>query len=233
MYLKSVRIENYKCFRESTHVELAPGVNVIVGRNNVGKSAVVEAMSLTFGNRPHRSERSAPRASTMNAPQSKVAFEIVVTAEEVAAFLRSRHGPTAIPASINVANDERDARKLVKSLTLANGILKGLRTDGLPTFDDTLFMGIYNVSQPGDSSRRRWHTLDLAANSELHAWSTTGVENDPPHRLDLQLYSHFLESCLYAFRAERMNVGGVPVRTQPYTHARRQQLAGNTELPSG
>ena len=56
MRLKSIRIRNYKGFRDSELIELGRNWTVVVGRNNAGKSALLEVFSVrTFGDKPHRS----------------------------------------------------------------------------------------------------------------------------------------------------------------------------------
>ncbi len=55
MHLSSFRVTNYKSFHDSEKVHFEPGFNVIVGRNNVGKTALSEAISLRFLDKPHRS----------------------------------------------------------------------------------------------------------------------------------------------------------------------------------
>ncbi|MFM9975451.1 MAG: AAA family ATPase, partial [Beijerinckiaceae bacterium] len=41
MYIKRLKIKNYKGFNESDWIEFGPGFNVIVGQNNSGKSALL------------------------------------------------------------------------------------------------------------------------------------------------------------------------------------------------
>lgn len=60
MHVANVRVRNYKGFADSGEVELAPGFNVVVGRNDAGKSAFLEAVSLSFEEQPHRSSATAP-----------------------------------------------------------------------------------------------------------------------------------------------------------------------------
>lgn len=55
MKFKSIQINSYKSFSESEEIQLSEGFNVIVGSNNVGKTALAEALSLRIQNRPHRS----------------------------------------------------------------------------------------------------------------------------------------------------------------------------------
>jgi hypothetical protein len=44
-------------------VHLAPGFNIVVGKNNVGKMALAEAMSLQFGDNAHCSLLTVPTPS--------------------------------------------------------------------------------------------------------------------------------------------------------------------------
>lgn len=60
MYLSKVQVNNYKSHLCSAALELTPGFNLITGQNNAGKTALLEALSLTFGSKPHRSLKTMP-----------------------------------------------------------------------------------------------------------------------------------------------------------------------------
>ncbi|MBN2499949.1 MAG: AAA family ATPase [Anaerolineales bacterium] len=60
MHILTAQVENYKSFLESEKIEFTPGFNVIVGKNNSGKTALVEALSLQFDKTPHRSIVTQP-----------------------------------------------------------------------------------------------------------------------------------------------------------------------------
>lgn len=47
MYVKNITLENYRSFCERTEISLSPGMNLILGENNSGKSSLLEAFSLT------------------------------------------------------------------------------------------------------------------------------------------------------------------------------------------
>ncbi len=47
MYLKSLQIKNFRCI-ETLTLEFEKGLNVIIGENNTGKSAVIDALRLSF-----------------------------------------------------------------------------------------------------------------------------------------------------------------------------------------
>ncbi|HAO09648.1 MAG TPA: chromosome segregation protein SMC, partial [Planktothrix sp. UBA8407] len=57
MYISKFQIFNYKSFKDSTLLEFKPGINVIIGQNNVGKTAFLEALELSFSDHPHKNIR--------------------------------------------------------------------------------------------------------------------------------------------------------------------------------
>ncbi|WP_437186529.1 ATP-dependent nuclease [Planctomicrobium sp. SH668] len=50
MYISRIRIQNYRCFKDST-IEFQPGLNVIIGENNSGKTTLLKALALVFDRR--------------------------------------------------------------------------------------------------------------------------------------------------------------------------------------
>ena len=47
LYVSKIRIQNFRCFNDVT-IEFNQGLNVIIGENNSGKTAILEAMKLVF-----------------------------------------------------------------------------------------------------------------------------------------------------------------------------------------
>lgn len=54
MYLSKFQLFNYKSFQDSGLLEFTPGINIIVGQNNAGKTALLESLTLNFSDVPHR-----------------------------------------------------------------------------------------------------------------------------------------------------------------------------------
>ena len=67
-HVSRVRIENYKCYRQ-IEVDLAPGINVVIGKNDAGKTALLEV--LAFAGKANAAPPSA------NGP-SRAHFELIV-----------------------------------------------------------------------------------------------------------------------------------------------------------
>jgi putative ATP-dependent endonuclease of OLD family len=54
MYISGFQLLNYKSFHDSGVLEFQPGITIIVGANNSGKTALLEALSQSFETSPHR-----------------------------------------------------------------------------------------------------------------------------------------------------------------------------------
>ena len=80
MYLSRFQLFNYKSFSNSGLLEFTPGINIVVGQNNVGKTALLEALTLNFTDIPHRSTKTLSKPSSYIDPQSKI--NITLTFEQ-------------------------------------------------------------------------------------------------------------------------------------------------------
>jgi predicted ATPase len=81
MWIKSFRVTNYKSFADSGEHPLARNMNVIVGQNNVGKTALLQAIAQRIEARPHRN--SGQRRETSPNPNSRIEIDFIATAQEL------------------------------------------------------------------------------------------------------------------------------------------------------
>lgn len=49
MYLHTLKLQNFRCFRDSQVIEFNKGLNVLVGENDSGKSAIIDAVRIVMG----------------------------------------------------------------------------------------------------------------------------------------------------------------------------------------
>ena len=87
MRICSFKIQNYKSFLEPRELTLEEGFNLIVGQNNVGKTALLEALSLNFVGKPHRSQLTAPTPTSVINPLSSALVKLAVSGTELRELL--------------------------------------------------------------------------------------------------------------------------------------------------
>jgi len=88
MYLSKFQLLNYKSFRDSRILEFKPGINIIVGPNNSGKTALLEALSLTFQNHIHKSARTFPSPLNVTNTYSGCQISLIVKREDIGYFIQ-------------------------------------------------------------------------------------------------------------------------------------------------
>lgn len=108
VWIEEVRIENYKCFHQEQVVKLKTGINLIVGKNSSGKSALLDALGMKFEGEPHRSKHSLPRSFSVINPRSRVRVRIGATGEEVRHHLLVHGGRQYLPWPREVAVNHHD-----------------------------------------------------------------------------------------------------------------------------
>ncbi|WP_321822496.1 MULTISPECIES: AAA family ATPase [unclassified Burkholderia] len=195
MRISSFRVQNYKCFFDTGEITLAPGFNIFVGRNDAGKSALAEALSLMYGPKPHRSLTTAPTAEAWTSDLSTTDVTYAVLPEELKAFL-SRQRSWAVPLQQHGNNDVttaafngaiEDPGPLFASWANQNLVSGRLAPLGLPQSNQYAIyqnVGFPTSTQLSFQSIQAGHTQDFA----FH-------------------FANSLRGRTYAFRAERMNVG--------------------------
>lgn len=78
MYLSKFCIKNFRCFnKQGVEIDFRPGINVTIGENNTGKSALIDALRLVFSSGPGRREIYVT-------PQDFYVHEDGIAAEEIA-----------------------------------------------------------------------------------------------------------------------------------------------------
>ncbi len=195
MHISTFRVQNYKSFLEPPEIVFQPGFNVIAGQNNVGKTALLEALSLTFAHHPHRSLKTVPAPSASPMPHSSVTVDFVMSGEELADLLIDSVGDFYVPWQAGVQPQppetfpDRSLEVTPIRCTYSSGS-SGLTASGvLPALGEpTEGAALYSV----DRQRRTiaWKGIGKAAITAQVATTLAGV----------------LRSCVYVFKAERFHV---------------------------
>ncbi|BAZ28149.1 SMC domain protein [Cylindrospermum sp. NIES-4074] len=126
MFIKTLQVFNYKSYSDSGEMEFAPGINIIVGRNNAGKTSLLEVLTLDFEDHPHKSIKTLPNKSSTIEQKSKIKITLHIGKGEWRDFIQYISTDIGIPipgitkefteclnslAAQNSSEDEEDKSK--------------------------------------------------------------------------------------------------------------------------
>jgi predicted ATPase len=112
MWISSFSIDNYKSFFHASDLYFEKGFNILIGKNNAGKTALLECLSLSLNGKPHRSLHSIKTRATPYNRISRLSFTIKTTGKELKETLLSKENRFRIahsdpgPAPTGVAGNK-------------------------------------------------------------------------------------------------------------------------------
>lgn len=198
MYIARIKIRNYKSFLDSEEITFEPGFNIVVGQNSVGKTALLEALSLKFSSKPHRSLKTMPRTGITPKSLSDADVDIIVSGQEVYDQMVLPGQPFHLmrpdlneshPQSLAFLEEFKQCQKIRYTLRFSPN---GFTARAWPSHD---FFSL----PPGANSARRYlsnHDGEVEITGNMSA--SAGSDEDAVFKVTRGIY---------AFRAERLNVG--------------------------
>ncbi|MDP9363510.1 MAG: hypothetical protein M3Q10_04650 [Chloroflexota bacterium] len=106
MRIKDCSIASYKSIGALAVSGFSSGFNVLVGQNNAGKTAFLEALSTRFENKPHRTLATHPGPFDSSVSESRLDLQLGLEAQEFRDLVRRlgrdfylwapREGPGAV-----------------------------------------------------------------------------------------------------------------------------------------
>lgn len=187
MHISSLKICNYKSFRESDPVSLSECFNIVVGKNNSGKTAFVEAVAQQFENIPHESPKTVETPQSSPPPTSEVSIKNRIKGRELEEiFIRS--GETIkIPRSA-----KNESSKPIKDS------YRSLKNDGLEVKTIISESRLGNINIDGEK-------VQITADKE-HEEIIFNQRNENTISYK-KLIQERIKSITCFFDAERLNVG--------------------------
>ena len=82
MRISRVKLNNYVCFYDAPEFELGPGINFVVGKNNSGKTALLDVLSIASKGEAHRSAATLSVRNPLAPISNESSFEIELEFDE-------------------------------------------------------------------------------------------------------------------------------------------------------
>jgi ABC-type branched-subunit amino acid transport system ATPase component len=201
MHIEYASVINYKSFLSQTDIVFKSGLNVIIGRNDVGKTALTEALSTNFVDKPHLSSATVPTiARSPSDQESRVDLTLSLSRDEVLELLKPSF-LIYVPV-INRANIDGEMQRFELAFSnTPHKITFRFRPripknatfaafDGpLPTTPNIHNFGLFHINPDGQLTRQ-------SGTYSVH------IQQSFPSNLTAPLLDR-----IFAFRAERMNIG--------------------------
>jgi predicted ATPase len=232
MYISSIRINNYKSFNQSSILELRRGFNIIVGKNNAGKTALLEALSLQFQHKHHRSAKTMPKTNSPINPISSVDVAFTVDRSELIEILHHLNAPFGIPIpsdialgnSLEIGDHNRDPiTSYVNQVLSKTAITFNLQQQGgggwgvpkFPSYEELTAHG-----GPGNRYFAQCNFRDGRVQVEERILNA-GEGNE----IGYQVVARYLSPRVYCFRAERMLIARCAVGADRMLKPNAENLA--------
>lgn len=199
MFFTELNITNYKGFQETGPIPLNQGFNIVVGRNNSGKTAFLEALSLTFNANPYRGPE-IPRDYPVP-DDSKVKFKFQISGRDMrSALLRTNSFHLPVPQ-----NHASDAK------TLKNILDKLLESQQVAFTATRTSQNQYSIndfpSHPFYSEKNYAHVTNYGFNVDRSSQTFSPVGGRSGDDTFAQTITKSFAEHVYAFRAERLGIG--------------------------
>ena len=97
MYISRFQLDNYKSYYQSAPLELSAGINLIVGPNHAGKTALLEGLRLNFDFNPFRSSKLRHRVDGKRGAASTAKVSFTISRAELWDIFRNQHDRIGVP----------------------------------------------------------------------------------------------------------------------------------------
>jgi len=205
MHLSSFQVQNFMSFRDSGAVALTPGINIVVGPNDVGKSTFLRALSGDLSAGLHLSHQSVPQRGASPSGESTVNLSMSLSRDEINLFLQHGINEIHLPRQLQLPSDDITicAAQALNQLRAAPNVTFAYRLGRdfgvhIPHFSHT----VYPPAAAGQAKLFKYHR-----DPGLNSWKYVKDEPMAHWQSDVgfKLLAYYRPRIHY-FRAQRYNI---------------------------
>jgi hypothetical protein len=223
MHISSFQLNNYKSYYQSAPMHLSAGINLIVGPNHAGKTALLEGLRLDFDFNPYRSSRVRSKIEPKEEVVSSASVSFTLSREELWEILRNVRGNFGVPLPDGLLPDIRfaeedsariEAQKFVdkvfnkQSYTLDALYTRSSKDSGTLSSAKFPAIGKYEVGKSDAGALDKKHPFAWCQINDEGNIIVVETQTNGEKQFDVGInIFEALKGRLYNFKAERFNVG--------------------------
>ena len=218
MHISSFQLNNYKSYYQSTPLTLTAGINLIVGPNHAGKTALLEGLRLDFEFNPYRSSKLRRRIQGKDKASSTARASFTLSRGEMWDILRDQRARFGIPLTSGLlseiqfegTDDREQAQKFVDGVfSKESYTIEALYTKSNDHNADRLspakFPSFGDYDAGGEEGEHPFAWCRIDDEGRLVVVDT---QRSGDRRFDVGFnVLDAIKERLYNFKAERFNVG--------------------------
>lgn len=210
MRISSFTIKNYKGFYDPQTLGLSPGFNIVVGQNNVGKTALLEALGLKFTAMFHKSLASLPRSTTPPNPTSVAMVTFSLGGEELKDILLGT-GSFFVPVPATIQEPRNKGKEVLDQILTMNEVSFSVAfsssSEGGQANIEMVSVPTHGLYEPMPSGDMGINFFEVTPTPDRTGFSFKEPKYYPPQNDFGFIVASVLRERIYSFRAERLNVG--------------------------
>lgn len=208
MRIKSVHVTNYMAFRDTGTVELDSGFSVIVGKNNAGKTALLNAASMQISNRPHLSVYSVHEYGVSPTDKhSRAEYEIKIEKAHIRKIVTSEDGSYYLPEPAEALGAKIVPAQLFDEWSTADPESTSVRFSLLESqiYADFDAFGLYQPQRRGREASTKYRRYYNDEDGQYRAGDSWQGKHDND-TIETRIVDRARQS-VFRFAAERPRVG--------------------------
>ena len=204
MWISEVKLDNYVSFYKTPPFEFGRGINFVVGKNNSGKTALLDALNLDQSRDSHRSVETIPNRNVQSSGEMEIEFQIAFEPGELLDITRQFGSVHWIPIEQVTNQYSASIREIVRQTVYEES---RFRFSAFP-LQFSIGTALTNISgerfgnKYGSSVSHTWFPLGDDDFVPMDDVDTRGIREDRSTLLNI--WFEHCRSNIYKFDAQRI-----------------------------
>ncbi|MFL5753695.1 MAG: AAA family ATPase [Bacteroidia bacterium] len=199
MYYSKFRVRNYKSYFDSGEITFGPGINIITGQNNAGKTSLLQALFLQFSNNPHKSTQTLSTSLSKNEEKSAIECDINISNEDFSTYIFDYMSQLLTPVEADQNPRKYEGIGYRDTLFKQANVIT-FQKESTNELENVVLKSI-KILHPLNRHENWVYNIDKSTKRLIYSGPHAGSKNS------YYQLANLLQRRIYYFHAERLNIG--------------------------